>query len=198
MARAGKARGVSLIDPVCVPRAFRVPLTAPRPRFRRKKLRGGVLLVFGVLLIALRWSQREERGPAVLSAGLSEVERVVDGDTFKMVNGARVRLQGLDTPETVKKDHPVEPWGPEASAYTKRFIEEANHQVQLEFDKERQDRFGRFLAFVWHGERMLNAELLRQGLARAKPGYVGNAARRRQLLEAQDEAKRAGRGIWSD
>ena len=50
------------------------------------------------------------------------MQRVVDGDTLLMVGGARVRLEGIDTPETVREDYPVEPWGPEASAFTKEFV----------------------------------------------------------------------------
>ncbi len=168
------------------------------PRFRRSRKRSIIVVAVLILLAGLRlWTGRDERAPDILDAGLHAVERVVDGDTLKLANGARVRLQGIDTPETVKEDHPVEAWGPEATEYTRQFVATADGRVRLEFDRERQDRFGRFLAFVWHEDRMLNVELVRLGLARATPGYVANSQRKRELIDAVEEARRQRRGIWS-
>ena len=87
--------------------------------------------------------------PESLSEGNYKVERVVDGDTLLLENDARVRLIGVDAPESVKPDHPVEPFGPEASAFTKKWVGKAGNTVRLQFDKERVDQYGRFLAYVW-------------------------------------------------
>ena len=78
-------------------------------------------------------------------------------------------LMGVDTPETVKEDTPVQPWGPEATQFTREFVGDGNSDVRLQFDRERTDRFGRYLAYVWVGDRMLNEELLR----RARPLGAG-------------------------
>jgi micrococcal nuclease len=137
-------------------------------------------------------------GRDVLTEGVHRVRRVVDGDTLLMELGARVRLEGVDTPETVRPDYPVEPWGPEASAYTKAFISRADNKVKLTFGNERLDDYGRYLAFVWDGNRMLNEELVRAGLAEARLGWNFNNSLKRQLRIAQDEAKRESRGIWSN
>ena len=136
-------------------------------------------------------------GREVVTEGLHRVERVVDGDTLKMTSGARVRLEGIDTPETVREDYPVEPWGPEASAFTKDFIKRAGGEVTLTFGNERLDDYGRYLAFVWDGDKMLNEELVRAGLAEARLGWHFSSALKRRLRLAEDEAKLARRGIWS-
>jgi micrococcal nuclease len=106
-------------------------------------------------------------------------------------------LQGVDTPETKKEDHPIERWGPEAAAYTERFVEDAAGRVRIEFGPERKDRYGRFLGFVFHEDRLLNEELVREGLARATPQYHFSGAMKRRLERAEGEARTARRGIWS-
>ncbi|MGI9456650.1 MAG: thermonuclease family protein [Aeoliella sp.] len=145
--------------------------------------------------IALEW--RAVPPDEVLVEGDYRVDRVVDGDTLRLASGARVRLQGIDTPETVKRDHPVEPWGPEATTFTQQFVADAGDNVQLTFGKERVDRYGRQLAFVWHEHTLLNEELVRAGLARARLDYRYSGTMKRRLATAQEEAQAAGRGIWS-
>ena len=112
-------------------------------------------------------------------------------------SGARVRLQGIDTPETVREGFAVETWGPQASQFTKDFIDRADNRVRLTFSLERKDRHDRFLAFVWDGEVMLNEELVRAGLAHARLDYRYSGSMKSRLARAQDEARRAGRGLWS-
>jgi micrococcal nuclease len=136
-------------------------------------------------------------GPQLLEEGVHEVRRAVDGDTLLLASGARVRLQGIDTPESVTPDQPVERWGPEASQFTNDFVRQADHRVRLTFSLERKDRHDRFLAFVWNGDVMLNEELVRAGLANARLDYRYSGTMKRRLEKAQNEARRAGRGIWS-
>jgi micrococcal nuclease len=160
--------------------------------------RGGAFW-FVLLLLAIwrAYSSSAPEAPEQLEEGIHEVRRAVDGDTLLLASGARVRLQGVDTPETVKPDHPVEAWGPEASQFTKDFIEKAGHRVRLTFSLERKDRYDRFLAFIWDGDAMLNEELLRAGLAYARRDYRYSDAMKRRFTQAENEARRAGRGIWS-
>jgi micrococcal nuclease len=133
-----------------------------------------------------------------MNEGVHRVRRVVDGDTLLLESGARVRLQGIDSPETVRQDWPVEPWGPEASAFTKNFVANARQRVRLTFDLERVDRHDRFLAFVWNGDVMLNEELVRAGLARARTDFRYSSSMKRRLVAAEKEARTAQLGIWSD
>lgn len=135
--------------------------------------------------------------PELIEEGVHEVRRVVDGDTLLLATGARVRLQGIDTPETVREGFAVQEWGPQASQFTKEFVAQAGMRVRLTFGLERKDRHDRFLAFVWHGERMLNEELLRAGLAYARLDYRYSMVMKRRFEKAQAEARRAGRGVWS-
>jgi micrococcal nuclease len=162
--------------------------------------RGAVIWIICLLLVVWRGYEASYDGstaPVLLEEGMHEVHRVVDGDTLLLVSGARVRLQGINTPETVKEYSPVETWGPEASQFTKDFIVRANNRVRLTFSLERKDRYDRFLAFVWNGDAMLNEELVRNGLAQARLDYRYSGAMKQRLGKAQAEARSAGRGIWS-
>jgi len=170
-----------------------------RRRFGRPPHRLIAICVVLAVLIAIRLlsnASRQAPPAGLLEPGEYRLRRAVDGDTLLLENGIRVRLIGVDTPETVKPDHPVERWGPEASAFTKDFI--SGGVVRLEFDRERLDRYGRHLAYVWVGERMLNEALVRAGLARYEPQYKYSEDKKRLYRAAQKEAQAAKRGIWSD
>ena len=166
-------------------------------RFRRPRHRATAFWVLILLVLVFRaWQvSRSPQAPSDLAEGMYAVARVVDGDTLKLANGAVIRLIGVDTPETVKHDHPVEPWGPEASAFTKDFI--GRSPVRLQFDRERVDDYGRFLGYAWVNERMLNEELVRAGLARFRPFFRYSDAMKTRFRKAEQEAQAARRGLWS-
>ena len=129
--------------------------------------------------------------PAV--AGAQRVERVVDGDTIVVEGVGRVRLIGVDTPETVSPGRPVEFFGREASAFTKRLLE--GRRVRLEYDRDRTDRYGRTLAYVHLADGTLaNAEIIRQGYGHAYTRFPFRYLDRFRRLER--EARSAGRGLW--
>lgn len=125
----------------------------------------------------------------------ARVDRVVDGDTLHLTTGERVRLLGVDTPETVKPDVPVQPWGPEASAFTKKHVQ--GQSVRLEFDNEKRDSYGRLLAYVYVGEWFLNEELIRAGLSPAVTKFPYSAVMKQRFRAAESEARRKRVGIWS-
>jgi len=88
--------------------------------------------------------------------------RVVDGDTIILSNGERVRLIGVDTPETKHPRKPVEYYGKEASAFTKRMVE--GKFIRLEYDWQERDKYGRLLAYVHlMDDTFLNADIVKQG-----------------------------------
>jgi micrococcal nuclease len=158
--------------------------------------------VWIICLLALAWrgyfvATRPAAAPEQIEEGVVEVRRVVDGDTLVLASGARVRLQGINCPESVKPDPPIEPWGPEASEFTADFIRSASHRVRLSFGAERKDQYDRFLAFVWNGDVLLNEELVRAGLAQAKLGYRYSGVMKSRLAKAQADARKTRRGIWS-
>jgi micrococcal nuclease len=132
-------------------------------------------------------------------AGNAVVEFIIDGDTIDVtVDGReqRVRLIGIDTPETKIPDQPVECWGPEAVVLTEALLP-VGTLIRLERDVEPRDAFGRLLAYVIRaGDGLVvNVELARQGAAtplRISP----NVAYAERIAAAADEAHAAGRGLW--
>ncbi len=122
--------------------------------------------------------------------------RVVDGDTINVQSNGRrdtVRYIGVDTPESVKPDTPVECFAKAASHFNEQLVE--GRDVQLTLDREPRDKYGRLLAYVAVSGRSVNAELLRRGYARTIeiPPNTSRAATFRRL---EDSAQAAGRGLW--
>ena len=174
------------------------------PRYQRSHWRHFVALTILAVLLVARLSgwiaEPAARTPADatpgLSAGVYEIERVIDGDTLVLRNHDRVRLQGVDAPEIAHEDHPeVDPFGPEATTFTQVFIRDAGGRVRLEFDGERRDHYERWLAFIWHDDRMLNEELVRAGLAHAKLGYDYSQAKKDRLRRRARRPSRRPRSV---
>ena len=163
--------------------------------FSKGQLRALVIIVAVALLLLLRWWSPHDGAPPLEEGVPYRVQRVVDGDTLVLTGGARVRLIGADTPETVKPNWPVEPWGPEATEFTRDFVD--GRDIFLEFDGRRIDKYGRALAHVRVGDRMLGEELIRAGLARAATQYTYSETAKSRFRAAEAEAKAAARGIWS-
>ncbi len=124
------------------------------------------------------------------------VQRAVDGDTLLLADHTRVRLLGVDTPETKRPEAPVEPWGPEAHEFTRAHVE--GRTVRLEFDKERRDKYDRVLAYVYLDDWFLNEELIRAGMGRAITNHPYSEAMKRRFRIAEQEAQQKRRGIWSN
>jgi micrococcal nuclease len=127
---------------------------------------------------------------------MAVVVAVVDGDTVSVAWGGRrqtVRLLGVDTPETVHPERPVECFGPEAAAFTRNRL--LGRRVELAFDRVRHDRYGRLLAYTRVDGRRFNDELLAQGYARLMV-ISPNTAHARAFLAAELEARRNERGLW--
>ncbi|HKY77835.1 MAG TPA: thermonuclease family protein [Acidimicrobiia bacterium] len=152
-----------------------------------------------VLVVVLAASLAGWRLGMARSGGDSPTVRVVavvDGDTVDVAWGGRrerVRLLGVDTPETVDPDRPVGCYGPEAAAFTHRSLQ--GRAVRLQFDRERRDRFGRLLAYVDVDGRRFNDELLAGGYARLLV-IPPNGRHARVMLDQELEARSARRGLW--
>ncbi|MBA4115438.1 MAG: thermonuclease family protein [Rubrobacter sp.] len=125
------------------------------------------------------------------------VTRATDGDTVKIsleIDGEdRVRLIGVDTPETNPGRGP-EPYGEEATRFTRERLE--GRDVSLEFDAEREDDYGRLLAYAYLPDgTMFNETLLREGYAQVAT-FPPNTRYLNRFEDAQEEAREARRGIW--
>ena len=154
-----------------------------------------MLLVAVAIVLARPWEQVRLGGELPGSA-IAYVLRAVDGDTIEVrLEGGRedVRYIGIDTPETVKPGTPVQCFGPQAHHFNARLV--THRRVRLVFGVERRDVYGRLLAYVYLGDRFVNAELARRGLALTLtiPPNDRFAGRFKRLQMA---AARAGRGLW--
>lgn len=134
------------------------------------------------------------------AAAEAEVVEVVDGDTLEVRTAAgrveRVRLVGIDTPESVAPDRPVECHGPEASAALAELLPPGT-TVRLERDVEARDRFGRLLAYVF---RQPDGLLVNEALAAAGEADVlaipPNTAYDDRVAAAVAGARASGAGLW--
>jgi micrococcal nuclease len=148
-----------------------------------------------------RWaSARGGGGEADGGAGAASVERVVDGDTIIVRIGGRrerVRLLGIDTPESVKPDTPVQCFALAASARTKALLPPGT-AVRLVRDVDLRDQYGRLLAYVYRARDGLfvNLALVREGYA-VTYTFPPNVAHADELRAAAADARAAGRGLWS-
>lgn len=136
-----------------------------------------------------------------------KVTHVADGDTLdvnipdrvRRKHTTRIRLQGVDTPETVKPNAPVEYFGPEASRFTRQFCLDKSVRLELDRNRHTRDKYGRLLAYVVRpaGQRpqaCLNAELIRGGYGYSHPQYPH--PRREEFLKLQRQARENRVGLW--
>jgi micrococcal nuclease len=130
------------------------------------------------------------------SQGLS-VDRVVDGDTVDLSDGRRVRVLGIDTPESVDPDKPVECWGPEATQFARTTLLGQKVAVVGDPTQDAVDGYGRTLAYLTlPGGQDYSTVAAGAGVARART-YGGTPVRKAPQIEAAEaDARAAGRGLW--
>lgn len=116
------------------------------------------------------------------------VANVVDGDTIELADGRRVRYIGINTPE---RD---QPYYEEATGANQQLV--GGKEVQLEFDQDTFDQYGRSLAYIWVDGVMANLEMVSRGFANVFT-VPPNVRYEEQLREAEREAREAGRGLWA-
>ncbi len=132
----------------------------------------------------------------LVSPGLADADdkgtfmSIIDGDSMMVEIRGRakeVRLIGVDAPEWGQE------YGTKAKAFSLKFC--YGKTLRLEYDVDRKDRFGRVLAYVYSGRKMLNEELVASGLALAVK-YKPNTKYHARLVQAQENAKKSRRGFW--
>lgn len=127
------------------------------------------------------------------------VAEVVDGDTIIVDNAGSleiVRLLGIDTPETVDPNRPVQCFGAEASARLKELLP-VGAPISLLRDREPRDQYGRLLAYIYVDEVFVNELMLAEGLADISI-YPPNDTLRPQLETAAKRARTASVGFWRE
>lgn len=124
------------------------------------------------------------------------VKDVIDGDTILLEDMPyTLRYIGVDAPETLRDDSPGDPFGAASTQFNRSLVE--GRAVRVEFDKEKYDRFGRMLGYVFVDDKFVNELIVGSGLARVmriKP----NEKHFERLLNAETLAKRDKKGIWGN
>lgn len=144
-----------------------------------------VIIVYGVLSLLPNDEVKADQNTC-------KVVRIIDGDTIVIsIDGEdkKVRLIGIDTPESDTEE------GSTATAYTKSILE--NKTVQLEYDIDPEDDYGRTLAYVYVDGEMINKILLQQGYAELFT-VQPNVKYVEEFVQLQKEARQAGVGFWEN
>jgi len=138
------------------------------------------------------------------------VHKVVDGDTFILENGEKVRMLGIDTPEkyeSSKLDRDSERSGSDkktiqklgelASQYTKKLIEGKRVMLVPEPNHENKDKYGRLLRYVYLEDgTFINKKIVEDGYASAYRRF--GLSKQDEFIKAEKEARENRRGLWGE
>jgi len=147
---------------------------------RSRKLVAAILVFYSLFVLYLVFTQSSEREAVVT--------RVIDGDTFELKNGQKVRLLGMDAPEKGRQYHD------EAMERLRQLVE--GKRVILEKDVSNRDRYGRLLRYVYVDRLFVNLEMVKKGYAMlfTTPKNVKHLD---EFMKAEEEAKLRGLGVWN-
>lgn len=136
------------------------------------------------------------------------VTRVVDGDTFKMSNGEKVRLIGIDTPEKYDSDkldresertgrdkNTIKILGEASSDYVRKLVEGKQVTLVKEPGYEDRDKYGRLLRYVYMEDgTFVNAKIIQDGYANVY--NAANVSKINEFRKLEREARENKRGLW--
>mgnify|MGYP002628001809 CR=1 FL=1 len=170
------------------------------------RLRVGAMAVAAMTLSACNQSDASNAQPATTVSAPARmsanavIDFVVDGDTVDVIIGGRkerIRLIGIDTPETKKRNSPIECFGPEASAFTELLLP-VGTPVYIERDIVNRDDYGRILGYVYRADDSIfvNYELMRHGFAQPL-SIAPNDAFAELFADAARNAEADNVGIWA-
>lgn len=168
----------------------------------RKLFRLGYLVIIALLtvIMARAWPEQPIEVPA-RQQEVYEVSQVLDGDTIEIARDGkleRVRLIGVDTPETKDPRKPVQCFGKEASKHTETSL--SGRRVRLEFDPVvgERDRYDRLLAYVWREDGLfVNLDLVTEGFAHEYTYQHQLYKYRDEFQAAERAADSADKGLWA-
>jgi len=154
----------------------------------------GLILFLGLAVLRLLVFKPEDvKNPGVWQT--VTVRHVIDGDTFELTDGRRVRMLGIDAPEAGYYGKPAEQCSTESTAWLRDRIEGGH--VQLRIGDPEKDRYDRTLAWIYDsGGMLINLEMLVEGQARLLPDFGLPPDLEQSLREAESEARLLKRGIW--
>jgi endonuclease YncB( thermonuclease family) len=133
---------------------------------------------------------------APLRTVTATITRISDGDTVQAVTPEgtklKVRLYGIDAPETPKGKIPGEPFGNDSRIYLASLVSQKSVRVE----NREIDRYRRMVAILWLGERNVNLEMIAAGMAEAYGEYL-KPPYSIPFLQAEQAAMAQGKGIWT-
>ena len=161
------------------------------------------LIVLSLVALATVYYMRSlpMSGNATANTNEFRVQKVVDGDTIEILKYGRtekVRLIGIDTPETLDPRKPVQCYGKEASNNTKHLLE--GQMVKIETDPlvGERDKYNRILAYVWlDNNKLINLELISNGYAHEYTYRSQPYKYQSQFKSAEKSAQSSNLGFWS-
>lgn len=119
---------------------------------------------------------------------------VHDGDTVRLTDGRNIRLIGINSPELARDGRPAEPYAIKARDFLRQFATRSRHW-HVRWGKQRHDHYGRWLGHVFLGDKNLNAEMLRHGMASVisiPPNLWSQDCYQKQ----EYRARQASAGLW--
>lgn len=140
----------------------------------------GIILLYGYTEFS--YSNLTLQGPY-------NVTYIVDGDTLDIENGERIRLSGINTPETGECYY--------QEAKDALYYYTYGKKVYLESDIDSKDKYGRRLAYIYVEKEMINTYLIEKGFAKVYDKYNYSTKRYEELKKVEEEAKRKKLGVWS-
>jgi micrococcal nuclease len=146
------------------------------------------MVLGGAAVVHAVWPEDDRHGTVV---------RVVDGDTLVATVAGEdltIRLLNIDTPETKHPELPVQCSGPEASAFLTRRLP-AGTEIELEYDEEHTDRYGRTLAGVFEADSLISAEIAQEGLG-VPVVFEPNRRFYDQVVDASEKAQLREAGLF--
>jgi len=157
----------------------------------------GVITSFALLIVLTSCSNSSS--PPRSQADLVKIVKVIDGDTVDIAlagHTERVRLIGVNTPETKHPTKPIECFGPEASAYLAQLLPKGT-TVRIERDVEARDRYGRMLLYLYLGSNdlFINLDLVARGYG-TPMSIEPNTFYRNDFVRAAAQAEAADVGLW--
>lgn len=147
----------------------------------------------------LSWQQASGAGSCVPPSDTEpvQVRYVHDGDTLTLANNRKIRLIGINSPETGQDDRPAQALAIQARDRVRRLLFEQGNKAQAVYGPDNRDRHGRYLAHLWLADGTnLTAEILRAGLGWAV-AIPPNTLWLNCYIESEQSARAAGRGVWS-
>jgi micrococcal nuclease len=166
------------------------------------KIKYYAILIFIIVLTVIGFLVEEEILfiDDINNSNTYQVDRVIDGDTIDIKidgNTKRVRLLGIDAPETKHPQKKVECYGQESVQFLKQLLENQNVIVEFDFSQDMEDRYGRMIAYVWLEDKLVNLLMIEQGFA-FEYTYKNEYKYQKEFIDAEAKAKSNQLGLWGD